>query len=581
MLSRHGQPYHPPVRARLGTAVALVLLALPAAAQAAPGTLDFRQALDSSRGTYVEGSVSVVRVRSAGGELVVDRAAEHRPRLRLRRTLPPGRYRVTSHQRPCNGNCELLDPPAERCSRWVRVLSDGLTRVRAAVRPHRGCRMTRAAFPAQFPALGRIRAAQRWLRARSGVNSWALLDSRGRIRGLHPGRVYMSASLVKAMLLVAYLRTIGGQQPDASERATLGPMITASSNEAADSIYVRLGDAPLTQVARLAGMRRFQVAGYWANARFSAADQARFFGALDRLVPRASRAYARRLLSSIAPWQRWGFSRFSLAHGFRTFFKGGWRPTETGRLVHEAALFERGPFRISMAVLTDGNPSHEYGTETLRGVASRIFGSASRAAAEPDPELGGSPAHRRAGLFDVRRFAPGIRVELGYRTKDNLTGRRLPGYCEDWALMHRQAAFNLGQVQRHLRKQGLGLLVEDAYRPVRATLALVRWAERTGRGHLVGSYIARRSRHNTGSAVDLTLVRLRDGKRLRMGGFDELGPRAHTYNARGRVLRNRLTLKRAMERFGFEYYWREWWHFEHRVKPDRHLDLTLGCGRNN
>jgi hypothetical protein len=24
-------------------------------------------------------------------------------------------------------------------------------------------------------------------------------------------------------------------------------------------------------------------------------------------------------------------------------------------------------------VLTDGNPSHDYGTETLRGVAQRIF----------------------------------------------------------------------------------------------------------------------------------------------------------------------------------------------------------------
>jgi D-alanyl-D-alanine dipeptidase len=146
--------------------------------------------------------------------------------------------------------------------------------------------------------------------------------------------------------------------------------------------------------------------------------------------------------------------------------------------------------------------------------------------------------------------------------------------------MHKPAAFSLGQVQRYLRRRGLGLLILDAYRPRGATLALVRWAERTGRGHLVGSYIARRSRHNTGSAVDITLVRARDGKRLRMGGFD-LDTGAHTYNASGRILRNRLTLKHAMERFGFSGYWREWWHFEHHVRPDRYLDLTLGCGRHN
>jgi D-alanyl-D-alanine dipeptidase len=177
----------------------------------------------------------------------------------------------------------------------------------------------------------------------------------------------------------------------------------------------------------------------------------------------------------------------------------------------------------------------------------------------------------------VHRFAPGIRVELSYRTKHNITGQRLLGYCEDWGLMHKPAAFNLGQVQRYLRRRGLGLLILDAYRPLRATLALVRWAERSGRGDLVGTYIARRSRHNTGSAVDITLVRLRDGRRLRMGGFDELGPGANTYNASGRILRNRLSLKSAMERFGFSGYWREWWHFEHHVRPNRYLNLTLGC----
>ena len=190
----------------------------------------------------------------------------------------------------------------------------------------------------------------------------------------------------------------------------------------------------------------------------------------------------------------------------------------------------------------------------------------------------GSPAHRRAGLVDVHRYGPGIEAELVYRTRRNLTGRRLPGYCRDWALLLRPAARDLGRVQRHLRRRGLGLLVLDAYRPARASRALVRWAERSGRGDLVGTYIARRSRHNTGSAVDLTLVRASDGRRLRMGSpYDDLGPSAHTRNASGRALRNRLTLERAMERFGFTGYWREWWHFEHRLVGARYLDLTLGC----
>jgi D-alanyl-D-alanine dipeptidase len=264
----------------------------------------------------------------------------------------------------------------------------------------------------------------------------------------------------------------------------------------------------------------------------------------------------------------------SAPRGWSTFFKGGWRGTEHGRLLHEAALLERGGRRISLAVLTDGNPSHAYGTATLRGVARRILGRGAVAAQEE----AGSRAHRRAGLVDVRRFGPGIRVELAYRTRNNLTGRRLPSYCRNWALMLSAAARDLGRVQRHLRRRGLGLLILDAYRPARASRALVRWAQRTGRGDLVGTYIARRSRHNTGSAVDLTLVRASDGRRLPMGsGFDDLGPRAHTRNARGRALRNRLTLERAMERFGFSGYWREWWHFEHHLTGSRYLDLPLGC----
>jgi D-alanyl-D-alanine dipeptidase len=437
--------------------------------------------------------------------------------------------------------------------------------------------------PAAFPARARVRAARNWLRRRVGA-SFSLMDSRGRSYGWASRRRYVTASVVKAMLLVAYMRRIGGP-PGAADRGVLGPMITRSDNGAADTIYARVGDAGLLRLARRARMRDLTVAGHWGGVYSSAADQARFFWRIDRLVPRRARAYARRLLSSIVPAQRWGFSRFAARRGWKTFFKGGWRQTERGALVHEAALFERGESRFSLAVLTDGNPSHEYGAATLRGLARRLFRRPPRPRnAEPrarpsQEDEAGSPAHRRAGLVDVHRYGPGITLDITYAGSDNITGRRLPGYCEPWALMLEPAARDLGRVQRYLRRRNRGLLIMDAYRPARATRALVRWAERTGRGHLVGTYIARRSRHNLGSAVDLTLIRASDGKRLRMGRYDALGPGAHTFDAKGAVLRNRLALKAAMERFGFTNYWREWWHYEHRVLGTVYLDLSLGCRR--
>jgi D-alanyl-D-alanine dipeptidase len=544
----------------------IAALSPPAALAASPsGELDFRRVLDTSRGVPIEGSIAFLRVRHAGGRTVLEQnSGGPRVRWRVRRRLPAGRYRLTSYERPCEGNCSVLDPPAKRCSGRITVIAGGRTGVRVTVRPGRGCRMTARARPALFPAPDRVRAARRFVAGRDGVVSWALIDSHGRLHGFAPRRSFISASLVKAMLLVAYLRQAGNRPPTAAERGLLGPMITRSDNNLATAVFARVGDAGLRALAARAGMRGFSVSGYWSGAHFSAADQARFFRVFDRLVPRRSRMYARKLLSSIVGWQRWGFSRFSLAAGFRTFFKGGWRRTDLGRLVHEAALFERGPLRVSMALLSDGNPSHDYGTATLRGVAERVFRRRVEAAA--------------TRLTDVTRLAPGIRVGLAYATHDNLTGRRLPGYCDNRALLLPHAARALARVQRYLRRRGLGLLVLDAYRPARASRALVRWAERSGRGHLVGTYIARRSRHNTGSAVDLTLVQADSGRRLAMGtGFDDLSPRAHTRNARGRVLRNRLTLERAMTRFGFEPYWREWWHFEHRRSGGRYLDRPIGC----
>src|SRR5687768_14035730 len=79
------------VQSTLAATATLAALALPSAAAGAPGTLDYRQKLDSSRGIYIEGSISFVRVRAADGEVVVRRRTA-KLRFRMVRKLPPGRY---------------------------------------------------------------------------------------------------------------------------------------------------------------------------------------------------------------------------------------------------------------------------------------------------------------------------------------------------------------------------------------------------------------------------------------------------------------------------------------------------------
>jgi D-alanyl-D-alanine dipeptidase len=433
-----------------------------------------------------------------------------------------------------------------------------------------------AADAAPYPTRAQIDSVRDYLAQRAGVVSVGVIDSEGRVRGIRDRRRFVTASVVKAMLLVAYLRGVERQERALTsyERGRLGPMIRVSSNAAATWTYRRVGDARLRRLARRADMDQFSICCSWADARFSARDQAKLFWQLDELTPRRFRRYATGLLRSVVSRQSWGIPGVARPRGFSVRFKGGWRRTGRGRLVHQAAALRYRGTRFSLAVLTDGNPSTAYGIRTIAGVTSRLV---RRRPAARTGALGNSRRLRRARLWNVQSLDRDIRVDVRYLTRRNFTGRRLPGYCKPWVLLKPRPARSLALVQRDLERRGLGLEVFDGYRPARASRAMVRWAYRTGREHLVGTYIARRSNHNRGHAVDLTLVRLASGRELDMGRYDTFGRRAHTRNARGRRLRNRMTLVRAMRRRGFANYHREWWHYEHRFRGSRALDIPIGC----
>ena len=130
-----------------------------------------------------------------------------------------------------------------------------------------------------------------------------------------------------------------------------------------------------------------------------------------------------------------------------------------------------------------------------------------RPAAVTSPEAAPLPTASDAAaeslLVDVRSVDSTIQLDVRYATRNNFTGEPLPGYEAPRVLLRREASAALARVQARLRSGGLGLRVFDGYRPVRATLAMVDWAERTGRRELVDSgYIARRSRHNLGDAKE-------------------------------------------------------------------------------
>ena len=180
-------------------------------------------------------------------------------------------------------------------------------------------------------------------------------------------------------------------------------------------------------------------------------------------------------------------------------------------------------------------------------------------------------------LTDVRTLDPRIVVDLRYATSNNFTGAPLPGYLANRAFLRREAADALSRVERDLLPQAIGIKVFDAYRPVRATLAMVNWTERVNRPDLLkDGYIASRSRHNLGLAIDLTLIDLATGRELEMGTrFETFSAAAHTANASGEAAANRQRLKAAMEREGFVNYDQEWWHFSFSVPNPLRFDRPI------
>jgi hypothetical protein len=225
-----------------------------------------------------------------------------------------------------------------------------------------------------YPWPQRVAAARQFARHRIGTVSFAIVGEHGHLRGYKPQREFHSASVVKAMLMVSYLRrkSVRHRPLNASERGLLGPMIRRSDNATATAVYDTVGNRGLRRLAQAAHMRDFHPNVVWGLTRISAGDQAFFFYRLRRYIPRRHRRYAFHLLSHIVSYQRWGVPP-AKPRGWRVYFKGGFIPSGGGWRINQVARLTRGSRKLGLAVLSQGNPSLEYGAKTVQGVAARLL----------------------------------------------------------------------------------------------------------------------------------------------------------------------------------------------------------------
>ncbi|MFD2823241.1 M15 family metallopeptidase [Lacinutrix iliipiscaria] len=177
-----------------------------------------------------------------------------------------------------------------------------------------------------------------------------------------------------------------------------------------------------------------------------------------------------------------------------------------------------------------------------------------------------------------------IQLEMRYCLNNNFVGQPIDGYHAEVCILTKEATHALKKVQEALKKQNLGLKIFDAYRPQRAVNHFSKWAKNVNdtlmkqefypevdkRNLFNEGYIASRSRHSSGSTLDLTIVDLLTGEELDMGTpYDYFGKASWLlHEALTETQKsNRMLLHNTMIKFGFRHYPQEWWHFTLRGEP--------------
>lgn len=201
-----------------------------------------------------------------------------------------------------------------------------------------------------------------------------------------------------------------------------------------------------------------------------------------------------------------------------------------------------------------------------------------------------------SGFVVLADFVPGIVQEIRYHSTYNFTGERVNGYEEPCALLTVEAARALRSAANEFNVQSYRLKVFDAYRPATAVKHFILWGiedtdirmkpyfypDLEKQELFSKGYIAKRSSHSRGSAVDLTLLDMATGKEVDMGSpFDFFGSVSHPdcKEITDEQYDNRMRLRKVMLHNGFAPLDCEWWHFmlENEPYPDTYFDFPVSA----
>lgn len=164
-----------------------------------------------------------------------------------------------------------------------------------------------------------------------------------------------------------------------------------------------------------------------------------------------------------------------------------------------------------------------------------------------------------SALVRVRDLAPTVYVDLKYATDDNFMGTAVYDFTEP--CLRRGTALRLAKAQELLLAQGFSLKIWDAWRPLSVQFKM--WEIYPVDGYVADPTHGGSSKHNRGSAVDVTLVTADGGEVSMPTRFDDFAAVPNRdYDKYGpEAAANARLLEAAMTAAGFLPYEGEWWHF--------------------
>ncbi len=214
---------------------------------------------------------------------------------------------------------------------------------------------------------------------------YALYDAAGtNISSYNENAPNYGASITKAMLLVAYLKQIGGGTLSATAKTNLTAMIENSDNDAANWVYHQLSDPAdaVAQVAKDAGMTSFNMNTsdniyILGQSTISASDFARLFAAINVLLPGAQQSFGLDLLSHLSSADQNGLLQSGLPG--TVYSKEGWKPEPSGTrgapyIVNQAAQFTLNGRTYGVAVTVGGTRDQASGEAIVKSVVSALIG---------------------------------------------------------------------------------------------------------------------------------------------------------------------------------------------------------------